>query len=461
MKSKHLKPILAALLLLCSSTIYAFDFESEGVFYNIHSHEKKSAKVTHAGNSAEHYCGQVVIPATVTHQGITYNVTGIEPETFWVCTELTAITLPGSVEIIDSYTFYNCTALAEIVVSKGTTAIGTAAFSECTKLTSITLPESIKAIAADAFSGCTSLTSITLPNELENIDAFTFKGCTELATITLPKNLNNIGDAAFFGCTKLKSITLPKELATIGSSAFEGCTALTKITIPANTTTIEKHAFNGCSALTEIVVESGNPVYDSRNHSDAIIEKATDRLVQGCKETAIPQSVTIIGEWAFYGCEGLKIITIPTDCITEIEEWAFLNCTGLKDIKLPGDITKIGDGAFYGCTGLTEISSRATNPPTIGTYTFDGLYSRAILYVPVETREYYRTAPYWKNFTNIEERAILGDVNKDDTVDIADITTLVAMILDPSMLTPDGDVDCDGMVDIADITMLVSIILGN
>lgn len=457
-----MKPLhtFTALLLLCCTAANAYNFDVDGIYYNILSNDDKSVEVTH-GNLQEEYRGNITIPAEVTHAGVTYTVASIGEGAFWGCDSLASITLPGSIASINGHTFYGCEGLKTATIEEGTTHIGVAAFACCTALKSLTLPCSVKEIGSDAFSGCVALTSITLPDNITNIAPFTFKGCTGLENIALPCNIETISEAAFWGCTSLENIALPAGLARIEGSAFEGCTALASITIPASTTAIEKHAFNGCTALTSIAVESGNDTYDSRQGCNAIIETATDRLIQGCKKTSIPQNITTIGEWAFYACTGLKKAEIPIGETTIIEDWAYLNCDELSRVTIPKNITYIGEGAFYGCDKLTAISTRGRTPATAESYTFKELYHQATLYVPIDKKSLYQASPYWANFYNIEELIILGDVDSDDIVDVADITVVVAILLKLMPEIPTADVDSDGFIDVADITTIVDIIFKN
>ena len=83
---------------------------------------------------------------------------------------------------------------------------------------------------------------------------------------------------------------------------FSGYSSLTSITIPKSVTSIEPGAFSGCDSLVSIVVAEGNTVYDSRDNCNAIIEKATNTLICGCRNTTIPNSVTSFGVRAFYVC---------------------------------------------------------------------------------------------------------------------------------------------------------------
>jgi len=184
-----------------------------------------------------------------------------------------------------------------------------------------------------------------------------------VGSVTIPETVSNegveysvtsIGNRAFYLCSGLTSITIPNSVMSIGESAFYLCSGLTSITIPNSVTSIGDCAFDYCSGLTSIVVEEGNTFYDSRNNCNALIETETNNLIRGCQSTIIPNSVTSIGELAFYYCSGLTSITIPNS-VTSIGNFAFSGCSGLTSITIPNSVTSIGIWVFDGCSGLTSI----------------------------------------------------------------------------------------------------------
>ena len=102
--------------------------------------------------------------------------------------------------------------------------------------------------------------------------------------------------------------------------------------------------------LETLIVSEKNTKYDSRNNCNAVIETQTNKLIIGCKNTVIPNTVVEIGRGAFYGRATSQII-IPNS-VTSIGEGAFENCSGLTSITIPDSVTSIGDTAFRGCTSL-------------------------------------------------------------------------------------------------------------
>ena len=138
----------------------------------------------------------------------------------------------------------------------------------------------------------------------------------------------------------------------ICDDAFYYCTGLTSIVIPEGVKEIGLRAFNGCTSLTDIAVSVGNSSYVSKNN--CCLSKDLRRLIFGCRTSIIPEGVSVIEEYAFYGCTGLACIVIP-EGVTKIDWDAFSGCTGLTNIVIPASVTEINGGAFFGCTSLTSI----------------------------------------------------------------------------------------------------------
>ena len=310
--------LLMLLVMTMPMTMMAGDpVEIGGIYYNLIP-KGKIATVTSNPNK---YTGDIVIPSTVTYNNVVYNVTSI-----------------------GDYAFEGCTGLTSIDIPDGVTSIGIAAFNNCKGLTSVTIPNSVTSIGNNAFNNCKGLTSIDIPN-----------------SVTI------IGEGAF-SWSNLTSVTIGNGVTSIGGSAFDGCTSLTSIDIPNSVTSIGGWAFNGCSSLTSITVNSENSKYDSRNNCNAIIEKSTNTLIAGCKNTIIPTSVTSIGLGAFSGCSNLTSIDIPNS-VTSIGDYAFRDCKGLTSVTIGNSVTSIGRCAFYGCSGLTSIDI-SNSVTSIGKYAF-------------------------------------------------------------------------------------------
>jgi len=233
------------------------------------------------------------------------------------------------------------------------------AFEEHEDVTNVVI-SGYSSIGSDAFSYCEGLTSITIPVTVTSIGEYAFVGCTGLTSITIPDGVTNISNRAFSMCTGLTNITIPEGVTCIDDYAFYGCTGLTSITIPKNVTTIGDYAFGECSGLVSISVEAGNGKYDSRNNCNAIIETSSNKLITGCKNTTIPNSMTAIGEYAFAECAGLTSITIPNG-VTTIGDCAFIKCSGITSITIPASVTTIGEYVFDGCTSIESFKVEAGN----------------------------------------------------------------------------------------------------
>ncbi len=257
----------------------------------------------------------------------------------------------------------------------------------------VVLPTTITSIDNDAFYDCTNLKKVNIPNSVTSIGNSAFYGCTGLTSVTIPNSVTKLGESAFRECAGLASIEIPNSVTEIGSTAFYECVGLTNITISNSVTDIGNEAFCKCTELANIVVDENNTVYDSRDNCNAVIEKNTNKLVFGCKNTTIPNNATSIGDSAFYECTGLTSITIPSS-VTSIGNSAFSGCTGLTSITIPSSVTRIGRSTFYECTGLTSIMI-PSSVTSIDSWAFDGWTSNQTINCEVLSKP-----SGWKNNWN-------------------------------------------------------------
>ena len=143
----------------------------------------------------------------------------------------------------------------------------------------------------------------------------------------------------------------------IGWMAFSNCSSLTSITIPNSVTIIRDNAFVSCSGLTSFSVAGDNSNYSSKE--GVLFNKQQTTLIQYPTrkqgEYIIPNSVTTIVDYAFYGCSGLTSLTIPNS-ITSIVDYAFAGCSSLTSITIPNSVTSIGNEAFAGCSSLSSVT---------------------------------------------------------------------------------------------------------
>jgi len=329
----------------CVNISNAYDFEVDGIYYNITSQTDNTVAVTYENKMTGDYKGDIVIPDIVEYNNIEYSVTSIGSYAFYECGYLNSISIPKRINSIGYNAFAQCTKLQSILIPEGITDIGTYAFYHCAKLKSIIIPSSLAEIGSEIFGYCDSLEYVTIQEGVKSIGKGMFWGCSNLLNVTIPSTVERIEESAFIGCSSLSSINIPKSVKHIGTSAFQN-TGLYSIVLPDSLKRIRTHTFKECDNLISVT---------------------------------LPENLDSIDLYAFYDCSKLNSITIPQ---------------GVKDI---------GTFAFGNCPNIKSITSYIISPFPIKIEVFHSLYSKAVLYVPKGTKQAYASTNYWSKFTTIIE----------------------------------------------------------
>ncbi|MBQ2915032.1 MAG: leucine-rich repeat protein [Clostridia bacterium] len=326
---------------------------------------------------------------------------------------------------INRYAFYQNTTMKYVDLGEKVVSIGDSAFYMCELLEEIYIPANIKQIEERAFFLCILLRKVTFdPNSsLTSIASGMFMACSNLTTVILPNSVMSIGDYAFSDCTHLTNIILPNSVTGIGGDAFNRCENLESITIPSSVTSIGVGAFRDCYSLTAIIVDKDNPNYQSIDGN--LYSKDGKTLVQyaiGKTDASfeVPETVTSIGEAAFYGCTSLTSITM-LDGVTSIGVSAFFGCTNLTSVIMSKNVTSIGTSAFQDCASLTDITipSSVTN---IDAFVFNGCTSLTNIILP-DGIEYIGSFAF-NNCSNLKSITIPDSVTSISDMAFSDCTLL-------------------------------------
>ena len=399
---------------------------------NYDSRDNSNALIETMTNKLILACDSTIIPNTVTTIGT---------NAFSSLKNLDTITLPEGLVTIEDKAFYGLKNLKNLIISSTVTEIGNQIVGDCDELQSISVNEynskydsrdnsnaiietetnkivvgckntviasSVKSIGKYAFESMDGITEIKLPDTLELVEDYAYLNCKNVTLLILSDSITTIGEGAFMGLEKIESINIPNSVTSIGDLAFANCdlwkisvdpsnpvydsrencdaiietstntlvftcansfipdtvtkikenafygSKIKKVDISANVQEIELGAFKYAKQLLEINVDSNNPVYDSRENCNAIIEKASNTLIAGCANTVIVDSVTSIAAYAFAGNQELVQLYV-TKHLSTIGANAFEGCSSLVEMDLPKTITYVDENAFKGCLSVTYI----------------------------------------------------------------------------------------------------------
>ncbi len=311
--------VAIAMMLIVGLSANAYDFEVGGLYYTITSPNEPCEVAVTSGDVK--YSGNVVIPESVTYNEIEYSVTSIGSNAFLQCVDLTSLEIPELISSISEYSFQGCNSLLKVVWN----AKSCVDFSYASPFDT----------GSYGWGSSSNITSFEFGETVEHIPAFLCYGMTNLAEVTIPNSVTSVGQYAFYN-TGITSIEIPNSITTIGGSAFANCSSLTNIVWnPVNMTDFNRNSapFVNLSAVTSF--EFGETV----EHIPAYLCYGMANLT----EVSIPNSVTSIGQYAFYR-------------------------TGITSIEIPTSITSIGNSTFAECSSLTNV---VWNPVNMTDFNYD------------------------------------------------------------------------------------------
>ena len=349
-----------------------------------------------------------------------------------------SVVIEQGVTSVGKLAFYRCQAMTSVTMSGTVTSIGNSAFETCSALTSVTIPNSVTSIGDGAFSYCEALPSIEIPNSVTSIGKTAFEKCTALTSITMGNGVTEIGGGAFKNCTNLTEVYINDLAAWCGincagdwSNPFYYAQHLylnkkevTDLAIPDGVTSIGTYAFYGCTGLTSVTI-------------DGFVTSIGKYAFAKCTEVTsvtIDAPITSIGSYAFFECTGLTSVTIGDDVTTIDGDGVFYKCSGMKTITIGKNVKKIGSAFLDNCTSLTSITCKAVTPPDGGGY-FTEVDRSIPLYVPFESVKAYRnSSSRWNEFnTYYGDRCLL-------------VTGTCEDILSSSNDSVTWSVSCDGVL---------------
>lgn len=325
----------------------------------------------------------------------------IEKGAFEGCSSLTEITIPDSVTTIDEKAFYGCSSATQLTLGVNLSAVGKDAFANCSSIEKIFWNSKSITSYSFAFENSGSdegvelfygnsvevipsglgeylqsrITHIDIGTNVSEIKSYAFQYCTSVKELVVPESVKSVGDFVFSKMHSLENIYInstfkissfysnPSVFTDAGSTSpigltihlggnidtipekmFKSSLHLKKVVLPDSVTIIENYAFNSCSKL-ETVIGGKNvkTIGDYAFNSCSLLSEIPDM-----------KAVESVGEKAFYNCSAVvdfKFLSV----LHSIGKSAFEGCTSLKKITLGKNLTSISDFAFKNCTGTDTI----------------------------------------------------------------------------------------------------------
>lgn len=368
--------LLVSFFTACTLFVSAADFMEDSICYNIIGDNE----VEVASRDIK-YSGEVIIPASVVHDGTVYQVTRIGNNAFNSCFDLTSVDIPEGIKEIGNYAFAYCRNLSFVEFPNSLEKIDLYAFYYCQSITSFYITRNVKEMGWNPFTGCLSVTDFMcsgnnayyksvngvlfskdmtdlvayppastattydIPESVTSILLAAFSHSSNLKQVNIPESVTWVGPSAFLWCSGLESLVFPDGITYIGPSGVASCTNLTYLHLPANLDTIHNSTVYGLKSLTELTVPRTVRYIDNYAFTESSGLKTITFEEGSCLEG--------IGQLAFDHCTSLETFDMP-NTVTTIAGQVFGNCTSLKYAHLSDNLTSMGGATFWECTSMVE-----------------------------------------------------------------------------------------------------------
>jgi len=438
MKKKLLLSMLA-FFCLTGGGAWAQTFTQGDLKYTVTDDEAKTVSVTRANNDI---AGAIVLPSTVTNEGVTYSVTETAAGAFHNCTGITAMTVPASVKTIWRGFLTGCTGLKNFTIEDSDTPLffdnGYWNYTDgedqlcvadldyfymgrdftaynpdknvVTAAKKIEVGGSMTRIPNHFSDSNAALTEVSIGGNITKIGVEAFDENTSLSKVTITAPVDTIYQSAFWGCSSLTAIELPATVKYIGPAVFRNCTALEAFTIPAATEQVVRGLLTGCTGLKSFTIEdSDTPLffdngywnYTAGNDQLCVAELdyfymgrditmySTDyNVVTSAKKIELGGSMTIIPNHFSDSNTALTELSIGGN-ITKIGQEAFDENTSLSKVTITAPVDTIYQSAFNGCAALSAIELPATTK-YIAAAAFKNCLALEAITIPAATEQVVR-----------------------------------------------------------------------
>ena len=324
-----------------------YGFMQNGIYYNITNMSTPQVEVTKGSTYGNNYSGDLIIPSSVTYDGVTYEVTAIGSNAFQSCHDLTSVSIPTSVTTIKESAFYYCTSLTEVEIPESVTMIEDWNFYKSDALTKVTLPSTLYYLGSQCFGVCPNLNKVvckaTTPPALST-------GCfspTTGAVLYVPESAVSDYQADTEWSSRFSTIEAIRDYDFIYNN-------LKYVITSSNTAKVVGHVVaspSGSYSIPDVVTVDGVTYRITEVGQEAFFN------CTGITKFSLGPNVEIVESYAFYGCSGIEILKLSN--VKEIQDCAFGDCASLTSVTIPSSVTHIGLYGFGGC-GLTTITIPAT-----------------------------------------------------------------------------------------------------